>query len=215
MKKRLFLLLITIAIAISTVGCNNNESSESSSQAETTASSTTEQSAQLGTFDIEVVRKNIIIKGEPFEIPVALKDLPEGWTYDVFDEKDIYLDEGLSLADMYYNGEEMFIAALENYYPDKEKESIIFNLTIKTDDCSIDGLIPLVNSKQDVVEKYGEPIEKRELESPFVEVYCYGIVKNLNTLDGRINSPSIFVSFKEDGTINSISITYADLNKEY
>ena len=34
----------------------------------------------------------------------------------------------------------MYIAALENFFPDKPKESIIYNLTIETDDCSIDGI---------------------------------------------------------------------------
>lgn len=209
MKKKFLLLLITVTMAISIVGCNKNESSESSSQAETSNTTNTTQSAQLGTFDIEVVRKSIIIKGQPFEIPVALKDLPKGWTYDVFDEKDVYLDEGLSLADMYYNGEEMFIAALENYYPDKEKESIIFNLTIETDECSIGGLIPFKSTKQDVVAKYGEPIEISKYG-----FYYYGIVNDSETLGGRINDQSICVKFNEDDTIKEISITYVDLSKK-
>ncbi|NLJ19063.1 hypothetical protein [Globicatella sulfidifaciens] len=207
MKKKFLLLLITVAMAVSIVGCD--KSSESSSQAETSPSSTTEQSARLGTFDIEVVRKNIIIKGQPFEIPVALKDLPEGWTYDVFDEKDVYLDEGLSLADMYYNGEEMFIAALENYYPDKVDDSIIYNLTIYTEDCSIDGLMPIKSTKQDVVAKYGEPIKISNSGS-----YYYGIVNDSETLGGRINDHSICVKLDENQIIKSISITYADLTKE-
>lgn len=208
MKKKFLLLLITVTMAISIVGCNKNESSESSSQAETSNTTNTTQSAQLGTFDIEVVRKNIIIKGQPFEIPVALKDLPEGWTWKEKEQSE--LDEGNGLAYIYYNGEEMFIAALENYYPDKEKESIIFNLTIKTDDCSIDGLIPFKSTKQNVVGKYGEPVMISGYGS-----YYYGTTNNNDKARGRINEQNIIFKINDDDTIKAISITYADLSNEY
>lgn len=207
MKKKFLLLLITVTMAISIVGCNKNESSESSSQAETSNTTNTTQSAQLGTFDIEVVRKNIIIKGQPFEIPVALKDLPEGWTWKEKEQSE--LDEGNGLAYIYYNGEEMFIAGLENFYEGLESSGIVYNLTIKTDDCSIGGLIPFKSTKQDVVDKYGEPNEITRSG-----YYRYGTTNNNDTIRGRINEQCIIIEFDEDDKIIFMSITYADLTKE-
>ncbi|NLJ19064.1 hypothetical protein [Globicatella sulfidifaciens] len=206
MKKKFLLLLITVAMAISAVGCD--KSSESSSQAETSNTTNTSQSAQLGTFDIEVVRKNIIIKGQPFEIPVALKDLPEGWTWKEKEQSE--LDEGNGLAYIYYNGEEMFIAGLENFYEGLESSGIVYNLTIKTDDCSIDGLIPFKSTKQNVVGKYGEPVMISGYGS-----YYYGTTNNNDKARGRINEQNIIFKINDDDTIKAISITYADLSNEY
>lgn len=53
-----------------------------------------------------------------------------------------------------------------------EDEGVIYNLTIKTGDCSIDGLIPLESTRQDVVGKYGEPLEISERTG----AYCYGTI---------------------------------------
>ncbi len=66
-------------------------------------------------FDIERVRKEIVIKGQTIEIPVKLKDIPKGCKYKLYDEEDVYLRDDQYLADMYYNGEMMYIAALEQY----------------------------------------------------------------------------------------------------
>ena len=64
--KNKFLLLITVAIAISTVGCNKNESSQSSSKAETTGVIATSQAESKpenieynGTFNEEVFNQII------------------------------------------------------------------------------------------------------------------------------------------------------------
>lgn len=38
----------------------------------------------------------------------------------------------------------------------------IYNLTFKTEDCSIDGRVPFELTRQDVIEKYGEPNEINE-----------------------------------------------------
>ena len=162
-------------------------------------------------FDIDRVRKNIIIKGQTIEIPVKLGEIPEGWSYKLYDEKDVYLRENQFLATMYYNGNEMYIAALENFFPDKPKESIIYNLTIYESDCSIDGLMPQLSTKQDVIDKYGEPLSGVGNEY----YYYYGIVNGENKTGGRLNDHSIGVRSTEDNLIKSISITYADLSVNY
>lgn len=112
---------------------------------------------------------------------------------------------------MYYNGNEMYIAALENFFPDKPKESIIYNLTIETDDCSIDGLVPLKSTKQEVVKRYGEPVPKVSDD----DYYFYGIVNGESKVGGRLNDHSLGIRFDESDTITEISITYADLSVNY
>ena len=101
----------------------------------------------------------------------------------------------------------MFVAGLENYYKKAESDGIVYNLTIETDDCSIDGLIPIKSTKQDIIYKYGDPIKISKYGS-----YYYGIVNNSDTLGGIIKDQSICVKINDD-TIESISITYADLTK--
>ena len=190
---------------------SNGGDTDSIGQTETSASDNNDsQTNSESRFDIETVRKNIVIKGQTIEIPVALGDLPDGWSYQLYDEKDVYLADYLFLATMYYNDEEMYIATLENYDPKKVEESIIFNFTIYTSDCSIDGFMPLESTKQELIEKYGEPVKITSRGS-----YSYGLVNGEDKMGGRINDHSLCVTFAEDDTIAKISITYADLTKEY
>lgn len=162
-------------------------------------------------FNIERVRKNIVIKGQTIEVPTKLGDIQSGWSYELYDEKDVYLTQNQFLATMFYKGEEMYIAALENYEKGKAEESIIYNLTIYDSDCSIDGLVPYLTTKQDVVEKYGEPLPDVSRDN----YYYYGLVNGENKLGGRLNDHAIGIRFAEDDTVKGISITYADLSKQY
>lgn len=201
-----FMLSATLLCGIS--GCSQNEefvSDDKSSLADISADKN-----ETG-FDIEKVRKNIVIKGQKIEIPMKLKDLPKGWSYKLYDENDVYLRENQFLATMFYNDEEMYIATLENYYESKPQESIIYNLTIYDSDCSIDGLTPQLSTKQDVVDRYGESLADVSRD----DYYSYGIVNGENKLGGRLNNHSLGLRFTEDDIIKSISITYADLDKQY
>ena len=201
-----FMLSATLLCGMS--GCSQNEEFVSDDK-----SSLTDISADKNEtgFDIEKVRKNIVIKGQKIEIPMKLKDLPKGWSYKLYDENDVYLRENQFLATMFYNDEEMYIATLENYYESKPQESIIYNLTIYDSDCSIGGLTPQLSTKQDVVDRYGEPLADVSRD----DYYSYGIVNGENKLGGRLNNHSLGVRFTEDDIIKSISITYADLDKQY
>lgn len=174
-------------------------------------SSAISESANENWFDIERVRKKIVIKGQTIEIPVKLGEIPEGWSYKLYDEKDVYLRDNQFLATMYYNGNEMYIAALENFFPDKPKESIIYNLTVYDSDCSIDGLVPSETTKQEVVKRYGEPVPKVSDD----DYYFYGIVNGESKVGGRLNDHSLGIRFDESDTITEISITYADLSVNY
>lgn len=207
--KRAVALMLAASMLCGIAGCTK-EPSDSPADISDASIELSNDNDEIG-FDIDRVRKNIIIKGQTIEIPVKLGEIPEGWSYKLYDEKDVYLRENQFLATMYYNGNEMYIAALENFFPDKPKESIIYNLTIYESDCSIDGLMPQLSTKQDVIDKYGEPLSGVGNE----HYYYYGIVNCENKTGGRLNDHSIGVRFTEDNLIKSISITYADLSVNY
>lgn len=207
--KRAVALMLAASMLCGIAGCTK-EPSDSPADISDASIELSNDNDEIG-FDIDRVRKNIIIKGQTIEIPVKLGEIPEGWSYKLYDEKDVYLRENQFLATMYYNGNEMYIAALENFFPDKPKESIIYNLTIYESDCSIDGLMPQLSTKQDVIDKYGEPLSGVGNE----HYYYYGIVNGENKTGGRLNDHSIGVRFTEDNLIKSISITYADLIVNY
>lgn len=197
--KKITGIFLSLAFLLSTGGCNAENPSPAAASGQDTE-------FQSGVFNIESVRKNILLKGNSFEIPIPLKDLKDGWSYKLYDDKDIYLADGNGLATIYYNDEEMVIAATENAYIGKRDDGIIYNLTIYDSDCSIDGLIPTVSTKQDVEEKYGEPIEISSNGS-----YSYGLIEK-STTRGRLNEQSICIKFDDD-IISSISVTYADLSR--
>ena len=217
MKNKIKLILCALCAAMVCLvfaGCKNEniEASDTGVTSSAAADDNVAQEEANGTFDIETVRKNIVIKGQPFEIPMALKDLPEGWTYV---EIETMLLDGLGSAKFYYNDEEMFHGALENFYKDNKKDGIIYNTTLRTEDCSIDGIIPLKTTMQEVIDKYGEPTNINS-EYDDVDIYSYGILKQMTNMFGRFNAQAITISFdKETKMVSKISITYADFNKEY
>lgn len=208
-SKRVVALMLAASMLCGIAGCTK-EPSDSPADISDASVELSNDNDEIG-FDIDRVRKSIIIKGQTIEIPVKLGEIPEGWSYKLYDEKDVYLRENQFLATMYYNGNEMYIAALENYNKNKPEESIIYNLTIYESDCSIDGLMPQLSTKQDVIDKYGEPLSGVGNE----HYYYYGIVNGENKTAGRLNDHSIGVRFTEDNLIKSISITYADLSVNY
>ena len=208
-SKRVVALMLAASMLCGIAGCTK-EPSDSPADISDASVELSNDNDEIG-FDIDRVRKSIIIKGQTIEIPVKLGEIPEGWSYKLYDEKDVYLRENQFLATMYYNGNEMYIAALENYNKNKPEESIIYNLTIYESDCSIDGLMPQLSTKQDVIDKYGEPLSGVGNE----HYYSYGIVNGENKPGGRLNDHSIGVRFTEDNLIKSISITYADLSVNY
>ena len=208
-SKRVVALMLAASMLCGIAGCTK-EPSDSPADISDASVELSNDNDEIG-FDIDRVRKSIIIKGQTIEIPVKLGEIPEGWSYKLYDENDVYLRENQFLATMYYNGNEMYIAALENYNKNKPEESIIYNLTIYESDCSIDGLMPQLSTKQDVIDKYGEPLSGVGNE----HYYYYGIVNGENKTGGRLNDHSIGVRFTEDNLIKSISITYADLSVNY
>lgn len=215
MKNKIILLtLCAVMTGMVFSGCKNEniEAADTGAANSAAADDNAAQGEANGTFDIETVRKNIVIKGQPFEVPTVLKDLSNGWTWEE-NENSKWCDEGLGLATIFYNEEEMFIAGVENYYDGSEEKGIIYNLTVETGDSSIDGLIPLLSTKQEVIKKYGQPDKVKQMEEPFIDGYYYGTINDNSTMGGRINEQRVNIKFTEEGIVKIISITYADLEK--
>lgn len=111
MGKRAVAFTLAALLLCGIAGCTKEPSS---AESDDTSADISDSNDKTG-FDIDRVRKNIIIKGQTIEIPTKLKDLPKGWTYKLYDEKDVFLKDDQFLATMFYNDEEMYIATLENY----------------------------------------------------------------------------------------------------
>ncbi len=98
MKNKIVLLTLCAVMAVMVfAGCKNENI-----EAADTGSIDSAAEDSNGTFDIETARKNIIIKGQSFEVPIVLKDLSNGWTWKE-NENSKFCDEGLGLASIYYN----------------------------------------------------------------------------------------------------------------
>lgn len=207
MKKKLLLGLVSLILVCNVTACDKRVDNSTVNEPETEQAIS--QTEETEGFDIERIRKSIIIKGQPFEIPIALSDLEEGWTWKEHEASWVGCD-GNGLVYVYYNDEEWFVGTVRNYYEGNEMEGIIYNLGIETEDSSIDDLIPLVSTKQEVIERYGEPNEISENSG----YYQYGTMNNDSTNLGPLNEQRLSIGFDEKGTVIKIIITYADLQKE-
>ena len=181
--KRLFLSLALITAVAFTACDSRNESEESEVTSETSAFA-----PQDGTFDIEYVRKQISLRGQPFEVPMPLKDLHEGWTWEE-SENSRFTSDGVSLANLYYNGEKIITVAAENYFDGAKDDGIIYNLAIETEDCSIDGFTPLKSTKAEVEKKYGKPDNIKE--NPNSVNYTCGTNNGISKASGRTNEQCV------------------------
>lgn len=202
MKRKIMLILASWILIFSVTACGKQVGSFVAN--ESIVGPDISQLEETEGFDMERIRKSVVIKGQSFEIPIALSDLGEGWTWKEH-EASWAAGKGGGLVYVYYNDEEWFVGSVRNYYEGSEDKGIICNLTIETDDCSIDGLVPLQSTKQDVIEKYGEP---NEIEK---SVYYHYISMYNNTETAEPSDDKVLVvGFDEDDVIIKIIINYED-----
>lgn len=204
MKRKVMLMLISLMLVFGTAACGKQTDSSTVNESET--EQIVSQTEETEGFDMERIRKSVIIKGQPFEIPIALSDLGEEWTWKE-NENSWVGSDGNGLVDIYYNDEEWFVATVENYYEGSEDEGIIYNLTIRTEDCSIDGLVPFESTRQDVVEKYGEPTEIYTRTGDYPYHYTYG-TRDVDAGLGPSKQQTLTASIDENDIIIVITITY-------
>ncbi len=188
MKKKFLLLLITVAMAISTVGCNKNENSESSSQAETTGTIATSQAESKlenmeynGTFNEEVfnqIRQNIEIGDKTISLPCTLEDLGEGFEsggVPYFDDENEMYSAALLYKDStigYYTAwcteddkdiKDNELIGISFSYSDFKKQGVITDISI--------GEITFQDTKEKVQEKFGVPSIQDKRPSGILGVY--------------------------------------------
>ena len=202
--KKLIAAVLAVTISAAFTGCDKSENPGSVPESPAVVSD-----SETG-FNIDRARKSIVVKGLPFEIPTPLKDIKGDWSYTIDDR---VWREGTCLVNVYYKDELMLAGGGENYFNGKDKEAIMYNTTIKTDDCSVDGITPLKTTKQEVLEKYGEPDSINEDSEG--EIFYYGERGQNNYINGRANDQCVTIGINKNGIVDLVSVTYADLTKEY
>lgn len=202
-------LVATLCLSFLSVPlCGCGQTSDTESEQGIVSSAVREEE----TFDIEVVRTNIVIGGQHFEVPIKLSELGKNWSYECYDAEKYYLNPGAGLAQLFYDGEKIIDVGLENYYSDKEEEAIVYNLSVDSFKDSIDDLFLGKTTKQNVLEKYGQPNGTLKRSDNSGEVYYYGTPYNDNKAGSVLKNRCLTVSFNEEDIIKSISITYADID---
>lgn len=154
-------------------------------------------------FDIDEVGKNITVKGHKIQLPIRLGDFPNGWTYKEHGDP----IGKLQSFDIYFENEFIITISAENFVEGKEKDAILFNVGFKTDDCSIDGIIPTETTIDEVIDKYGEPDDK--FEDSGEVFYYYGRPNSKSRTKGVWNYNSIALNFTEDNKVIK-SVTYSN-----
>ncbi|MCR5600556.1 MAG: hypothetical protein K6G33_07440 [Ruminococcus sp.] len=163
-----------------------------------------------GTFDVDAVRSNIYLKGQHFDLPLRVYDLGKGWEYKLYNRQDYGLKDGSGLATIYFNGAEMGTVSLENCFEGKEEASVIYSLSIKTSDCSIYNITPLVSTIGDVEFMLGPPDSVDDVQQPYTHAYHYGVDQGVDG-KGIFRGHTIVINFNESGVVDYINITYSDL----
>ena len=229
MKKAIILLLC--ASMLSAAGCLEKKKPESKSKViyyddngnpvayppakngETTVPVPTEPTtppptAPEGTFDVEVVRQNIYIKGQLVQLPKKLGEFPVGWTYTLYDRKEYGLEEGSGMAKMYYCGEEMGTVMLENCNDGREDESTAYSIATREADSNIYGITPHVSTVEDVKAHIGEPDEEEKIDKPFMHTFTYGLSEGEDE-NGILRANMLNISFDENGVVDFVSVYYS------
>lgn len=202
-------LLLACGLMCAAVGCSEKESSSPEIPFELPPI-VEPYTVPEGTFDVDAVRSNINIKGQHFDLPQPIADLGENWEFRYYDRKDYGLKEGSGLATLYYGGTAMGTVSLENCYSGKEKNSVMYSISIKTSDSDIYGITPLVSTVDDVERLIGKPDSVDTNPKPYVNIYHYGI--NLGEDEkGILRGHNIAVSFDESGVVDLVSITYSHI----
>ncbi len=197
MKNKFFAFMLCAALAFTpSVGCGEK------SQAEKQTSSAVSETDTC--FDIETARKNISVNGQNIELPMKLSELGEGWDFEIVDTD----KEGFACVIIKYKGDEIFSGTLAECETGNEENSILYNLSVNSDKCSVDGFTPDVSVKDDILKKYGEPVDSESYEKQNCELWNYGDIKRFKFGTYILKSRGIVFNIDADGIVKSISITY-------
>ncbi len=211
--KRLVALILAASMLCGITGCSKNEISVLTSSAQNVSQSTSQSGmdsiSEQTSFDIEVVRKSLIVKDVPFELPKRIGDLDDAWT---FKRRETHYVDNTGLADFYYNGKEMFVAGIGDFKEGKEDDGYIYDIALESDDCSIGGITPNVSTKDDVVKKYGNPAKINTYEERGLYRYIYG-TQDSNQELFKIEHSQMFtvVFYAENDVVQGVRVVYNTL----
>ena len=211
--KRLVALILAASMLCGITGCSKNEISVLTSSAQNVSQSTSQSGmdsiSEQTSFDIEVVRKSLIVKDVPFELPKRNGDLDDAWT---FKRRETHYVDNTGLADFYYNGKEMFVAGIGDFKEGKEDDGYIYDIALESDDCSIGGITPNVSTKDDVVKKYGNQAKINTYEERGLYRYIYG-TQDSNQELFKIEHSQMFtvVFYAENDVVQGVRVVYNTL----
>lgn len=210
-SKRLSALMLAAVLLCGISGC----SKEQVESPQNYISSSTNESVSETGFDIERIRKNIVVDGQVFEIPLRLKNLPKDWTYDV--STDNFIDEGTCRVQIKdNNGKLISSCRAEDYKASKIENSVIYEAPFDIEDCSVDGMIISKSTKQEVVEKYGNPERTKKYDDPNWgkhygwEEYQYGILEKVSSYKDKRQGKCLLILFDEETIVQRITIVYTN-----
>lgn len=201
MKKALLVILAAVMLC-GLAGCSKNEERISESESSVVSNSETG-------FDIERIRKNVIVDDRALEIPMKLKDLPKEWTYEVSANSQV--DDRCYVEVKDKNGDLLFSCGAENYKESKAGESKIYDVPFENDKCSVDGITPFKTTREEIVERYGEATSIRKLGGRKYEgweEYRYGSLEGKTSDDWY--GKCLMVTFNEKGIVDWVTIVYTN-----
>lgn len=211
--KRAVALLTATALSCGFTGCSKNETSAPTNSAQNVSQSTSQSGldsiSEQTSFDIEVVRKSLIVKDVPFELPKRIGDLDGAWTYK---KRETHYVDDTGLADFYYNGKEMFVAGIGDFKEGKEDDGFIYDIALESDDCSIGGITPNISTNADVLKKYGNPAKINIYEERGLYRYIYG-TQDSNQEMFKIEHSQMFtvVFYAENDVVQGVRVVYNTL----
>lgn len=205
--KRLVALMLAASMLCGIAGCTK-EPSDSPADISDASVELSNDNDEIG-FDIERIRKNIIVDGQAIEIPIMLKELPKDWTYETSANR--FAEDRCHVEVKDKNGDLLFSCGAESYKESKKGDSIIFDAPFENDKCSVDGITPFKTTREEIVERYGEATNIRKLSGSRYEgweEYRYGPLEGKTSNDWH--GKCLLVTFNEKGIVDWVTIVYTD-----
>ena len=180
MRKRACAVILSLLLSVCAfTGCGKTSGDPALSDTSViTASELAERSE--GVCDLEIARRNVVIDGQNFVLPIKLSDIGSDWAYELRDDDftQRYMDEGYGIVYLRRGDKTIIECSIENYHQ-KLKNADIFMLSVLEDDeyakdIVIDDIVVGVTEMTEIRKKYGEPSKVRSFEANSRETWIYG-----------------------------------------
>lgn len=206
-SKRVVALMLAASMLCGIAGCSK-ETNGSPTESNDTSAVLSNNNDETG-FDIERIRKTVVVDGEALEIPIKLKDLPKDWSWETSTR---LCPEGICYVEVKdKNGDFLFSCGAENYKESNKGDSKTYDAPFENEKCSVDGITPFKSTREEIVERYGEPTNIRKLSGSRYEgweEYRYGPLEGKTSNDWR--GKCLLVTFNEKDIVDWVTIVYTD-----